>query len=382
MFPSEQKDNYAYLPDELLEGILLDAPDFTREIQLAFDTLQTQHTAMRNALMLTNRIKRFADLEAVSSPSVAAVDGGLAIEKSIGADTILVAAVGVEGLVREDRRKWTGVQYRHWKRVLSHEGDDAKRFASGVMAALELEIATQAPHDVVIFDGSHLTPIIGLNSMLSLTIESLSPLAAEILEQHQTLRTLANFFTRPSIVSMVKYDSSRELSLSWFEGKFPFDDRTLMTTLLEPGEYSIPVSAAQTKERRQQLQDLHIRIAYPNFPDKDTMNAELERAIQPARRDNIFVTYYRPYDFAPAYRIELKQEAIRSSVRMATILQAVKEQVVSPEIREPYPQYLADEMAKSVSAGLRALNSVVVFDLADTGAERLLRMLVQSYRTD
>ena len=96
----------------------------------------------------------------------------------------------------------------------------------------------------------------------------------------------------------------------------------------------------------------------------------------------IHVIYYRPWEWAPSYRIEIKRAVANSANRIATILQAVKEQVVSPEIREPYPQYLADQMAKSVGAGLQALRSAVMFSLADSGADNMLRMLSQSYRTE
>ncbi len=380
MFPSGQNDGYAYLPDELLEDILEGATEITTDIQQIFDSLQTKRASFREKLVSDGKILRAASLESVSSPSVCAVDGGLAIEKSIGADTVLVVAVGVEGLVREDRRKWTGVQHRHWRRVLAHEGDDNSRFAKGVMAALELEIATQAPHDVIIFDGSHLTPIIGLNSMLSLDVPLLGPLAGQVLSEHKTTRALDAFFKRPSIISMVKYDSSRELSYAWFDEPVGFDDRTLMTLLLEEGEYTQPIGFAQSPERKKQLRDLHIRIAYDDFEDKDTISQEFAAALSHAR--SIQVVYYRPHKFAPTYRIELKSDAAYSSIRLATILQAIREQVVSPEVREPYPQYLADEMAKSVGAGLQALRTSVMFNLTDNRADELMRMLTQSYRTD
>lgn len=374
---------YAYLPDELLEDILEGTPAMSAEVQRIFEKIINQRARMRQALLDAGRVRRATDLENVPSPSVAAVDGGVVVEKSIGADMVLVVAVGVEGLTREDLRKWTGIQYSHWQQVLPHGGEDARRFGLGVMAALEMVIAAQAPHDIVIFDGSHLTPVIGLNSMLSLKLDGLGPVAASILTEYKVVTMLERMMSRSGIVAMVKYDASRELSLTWLsEFGTNFDDRTVMTMLLEPDEYTQPVPAGQTQRGRENWEKLHITIAYPDFPNKDETQQALERALAPVRKRRIYITYYKPYEWSPAYRIELKQEAARSSVRLARVLKAVKEQVVSPEIREPYPQYLADMMAKSVGSGMHALRSAVAFELADTGADRYLRMIAQSYRTE
>jgi len=374
-------DDYAYLPDELLEKILDGTDEISEDVKSVYKNLVENREKLRGSLIQQGKVARVADLEPVPSPSVAAVDGGMAVEKSIGADTVLVAAVGVEGLVREDQRKWTGVQYSHWQKVLPHSGEAASRFARGVMSALELEIAVQAPHDVIIFDGSHLTPIIGLNSMLSQNEPDLTPFCAKILSDHKAANNLSEFFQRTNLVAMVKYDSSNELSASWLaDEKVKLDDRTLTTMLLDPGEYTIPSLMALTPERKQQIGDLHIIVADKKFPNRQSLNQDFETGLSFAKQ--IHVIYYRPWEWAPSYRIEIKRAAANSANRIATILQAVKEQVVSPEVREPYPQYLADQMAKSVGAGLQALRSAVMFSLADSGADNMLRMLAQSYRTE
>lgn len=384
MFSSSQSteltENYAFLPDELLEEILKGANDISSDVKASYERLMQNREAMRDTLISRGQILKVADLEPVPSPSVAAVDGGLAIEKSIGADTVLVAAVGVEGLVREDQRRWNGVQYNHWQKVLPHSAD-ASRFAFGVMASLELQIAAQAPHDVVIVDGLHLNPVIALNNFLSLRRPELTPLMVSILSEYDVIDSLFSFFQRPSLVALVKYDSSREISETWFpNSKVRLDDRTLMTVLLRPGEFSKPVPIGLTPERERQIKDLHIVIGDRNFPQRDALNYKFKEVLSLASQ--ISVTYYRPWEWAPAYRIELKRSAVNVTNRIATILQAIREQVVSTEIREPYPQHLADQMVKSVSAGLEALRAAVMFELADSGADTLLRMLTQSYRTE
>ena len=120
---NNQNDSYANLPDELLEDILEDAPKIADKIKPLFEELQQQRKTLHQTLDDNNLIRRVGDLENPPSPSVAAVDGGQAIEKSIGADTLIAVAVGVEGLVREDKRKWSSVQYKNWQDVLPHSSE-------------------------------------------------------------------------------------------------------------------------------------------------------------------------------------------------------------------------------------------------------------------
>ncbi len=380
---SEQ--THVYLPDDLLEEILEETLSVSSSIREIFEQIMRQRQQMRDRLLTGGWIGRTVDLvEPTQSPTVAAIDGGLAIERSIGADTVLVVAVGVEGLIPEERHHWSGVQYAHWQRVIAHEGgESSRRFGLGVMASLELEILAAAPHDVIILDGSHLTPVIGLNSMLSLTNSALSNLASQLLIEHQTIRHLAIAMQRPSIVAMVKYDASRDLTQTWLSAfESTCDDRTVMTMLLEADEFTKPAQVGQTPRSRESWEELHITVASPNFPNRTEVERAFGKALEYVRQRNIFFTYYKPYEWTPAYRIELKRDVAESPVHLANVLRAVKDQVLSPEIREPYPQYLADIMAKSVGDGMAALRTAVFHELSDSDAGEYMRLITQSYRTE
>lgn len=376
---------YVYLPDDLLEKILQETPSVSNSIREIFEQIARQRQQMRDQLLTSGWIGRTTDLvEPTQNPTVAAIDGGLAIERSIGADTVLAVAVGVEGLIPEERRRWSGVQYRHWQRVIVHEGGEtSRRFALGTMAVLELEILAAAPHDVIILDGSHLTPVIGLNSMLSLSDDALGNLASQLLVEHQIVEHLGVAMRRPGIVAMVKYDSSRDLTQTWLSSfGCAYDDRTMMTVLLEADEFTEPVQVGQTSRSCESWEKLHITVASPNFPNKPEVEQAFGDALEYVQQRNIFFTYYKPHDWAPAYRIELKRDVVESPTLLANVLRAVKDQVLSPEIREPYPQYLADIMAKSVSDGMGALRTAVFHELSDSAAGEYMRLITQSYRTE
>jgi hypothetical protein len=380
-----RNDSYANLPDELLEDILEDAPKIADKIKPLFEELQQQRKTIHQTLEDNDLICRVGDLDNPASPSVAAIDGGQAIEKSIGADTVIAVGVGVEGLVREDKRKWGSVQYKNWQDVLPHSSESNPKVTRGAMTALELLVISQTPHDVVIADGSHQTPVIGINSLTSMsTLDEphLQQVAWDILNQFNVIDSLNKAMTNPNVVYMVKYDSSQEIGLKFlsdFNSKL--DDKTIMTLILKSDEYTKPLPVGQTPKTKKVWGDLYISVSnkFDFHGKRDSIKEGLNKAIILPKNHKIYFTYYKPYQWSPAYRIEMKENCAKTDIEFAKVLKAVKEQVVSTEIKEPYPQYLADMMAKSISGGLEALRAVIQYQFSDN--QDFLQLLTQSYRT-
>jgi hypothetical protein len=382
---NNKNDNYANLPDELLEDILEDAPKIAEKIKPLFNELQQQRKTLHQILDDNDLICRVDDLENPPIPSVAAVDGGQAIEKSIGADTLIAVGVGVEGLVREDQRKWGSVQYKNWQDVLPHSSESNPKVTRGAMTALELLVISQTPHDVIIADGSHQTPVIGINSLTSMsTLDEphFQQATWDIINRFSLIDSLKKAMTNPNIVYMVKYDSSQEIGLSVLKNfDLKLDDKTSMTLILNAGEFTKPLPVGQTTKTERVWGDLYISVSSKfDFQGKrDKIKEELNQAIILPKSRKVYFTYYKPYQWSPAYRIEMKESCANTEIELAKVLKAIKEQVVSTEIKEPYPQYLADLMAKSISGGLEALRAVVQYQFSDN--PDFLQLLTQSYRT-
>ncbi len=88
------------------------------------------------------------------------------------------------------------------------------------------------------------------------------------------------------------------------------------------------------------------------------------KAIEPmttkgGKQSKLFFTYYRPYRDGPAYRIELKESLAKDQKRLEKCLHSIKRQIVFPEIREPFPQFLVDLMAKGISTGMAAMKESI-----------------------
>ena len=86
---SAKSDLYANLPDDLLEEILTDAPELANKIIPLFQQLEEQKQSIHAKLEENKFLRNVSELETSTSTSVAAVDGGQAIEKSLGADILM-----------------------------------------------------------------------------------------------------------------------------------------------------------------------------------------------------------------------------------------------------------------------------------------------------
>lgn len=378
---------YADLPDEVLQQVLGKTAEVAEGVRVLFTRVDERKEAMRDTLLADGRIRRLSDLPPCAAASVAAVDGGAAIEKSLGADTALAIAVGIEGLTDAPTAFWPGVQYAAWQKTLPHEGDATSTTCRGVMTALELDVLRHAPHEVVLLDGAHLTPVIALNALLSVAHEGLRAEIAEVLRERGTAEALLDVMTRPECVAVVKYDGSRDLSHTWLpvEIRGPgigLDDRTTMSLLLEAGEFTEPQSVALTQQSKSNWLAKRIEVLTPVDAAREAVRVALNDAVDLVRDDRLLATYFKPHAWSPAFRLEIKPEVAEDPARLSSVLTAVRAQVVSPEIREPYPQWVADRMAKSVGDALVALRTAVNFDLADSGLGEYVSLVAHSYRTE
>lgn len=109
--------------------------------------------------------------------------------------------------------------------------------------------------------------------------------------------------------------------------------------------------------------------------------SRLNDQLQPLRNRDLYCTYWKPEPDIPAYRLEIKPTLANDTTLLSNVFATLAEQITGPFIREPYPQYLADVMAKSVGLGLSALQSAAHLSLlrADNA---LAEFLVHSYRTE
>jgi hypothetical protein len=244
------------------------------------------------------------------------------------------------------------------------------------MFLMELSVLANAEHDIRIMDGAHFTSILKINSMLSADEEKAGKEYSEALraflkETYSKIipdipDIIKAAFNNDKIIALAKYSSSKDV-IDAFLQKFNIrlDDKTFFSLALDEDEYLKPLSVGQSQDERERIwDDLHIRCGL-DIPERDELNIALDKAIKPlmtrdkstkkSKESELYFTYFKPYQDGPAYRIELKKSLAIDIPRLEKCLLSIKRQIVFPEIREPYPQYLVDLMAKGISTGMVAI---------------------------
>ena len=115
-------------------------------------------------------------------------------------------------------------------------------------------------------------------------------------------------------------------------------------------------------------------------PAEQDIAEAFSAAIQPLKDCRIQFTYFKPDLLSPAFRLEIKPESDEADLSL--LCSTLSSQITGPFVREPYPQYLADVMAKSVGLGLTALQTAVQLGLSGMGRPDISEMLIRSYRTE
>ena len=373
MTSNEGHEGYARLPEDLLRDLLQGAGEVVEEVANLLAPMLDSRNELRQGLVDLGLIRTF---EEVPPSSIAGVDGGLAVERTSAVDLSLAVAVGVEGL-GPDTTIWNSTQYEWWTNVARHDVD-ADRLARGVMAASEIAILEAAPHRLRILDGSHLTLVIQLNSALSSESFDIRAEARRVWTRLGTAQGLATVCSTPNIVAMPKYDSSRTIA-SYLEThlglSIPGDDKYLMGLVLEPGELLVPRQVPEDPWR-----SLHFNVGLGASDVEEDIADSFTDAILPLKERKIMFTYFKPDPLSPAFRLEIKPELVQDGLDL--LCSTLSSQITGPFVREPYPQYLADVMAKSVGLGLTALQTAVQLGLSGMGRPEISEMLIRSYRTE
>ena len=408
---------FADLPQAMVREMLGSSRGLAGGLASDISSMRSMRGSVRESL--APLLGRDSDLPRPESPpSTAGVDGSHCAERMLATDIVAMGAVAVEGL--EARRPaaagaaaGAGPAARLWPRprhfvhVESLAHDDANPVAArAVMAAMEVQLASVAPHDVVFVDGSLATPAIALDIALRQRSGG-PPSLARYLEEGEggkgdgevrfgpIERTLSGYLrmlapacgggdsggdsggaTRPApppgrtVAAVAKYSQRSEICERL--GLPNLDDRGLLSLVLEPGEYVGPFApwrqAGRSAPGASGGRLLSGRI--PGGARARSLAEAIADAVKAVR-----VLYYRPHAYSPAIRLEVggfgagdagDAGAAGDAERTGALLEAVRLQSAGPGLMEPYPVYMADRMARSLPRALPAVRGIAVSAMART----------------
>ena len=368
-------ETFADLPDALVRDLLAKATPVAERVSSNLRALREARSRLCAEAQGHGLVCRKADLNVPREPSVVGVDGSYQVHRLTALDLCAAAAVAVEGTSKEATRHWPEPYHNMWVDGLPHRIDTVG-VLRGMMVSMEMSLASQAPHDLVLLDGSFSSLIIYLNQALTKLEDCAKSLADEFLARWNggILGQLKGLLRSDRTVAMPKFTSRNELLRNnMLVSPVIVDGKTLATMILSPGEYTRPLPIYDARDPASQQVD-HLPEEHCPKRDMDDLMTEL-RALH--------VTYFRPYGWLPALRMELPSSIATSNARMAIVMEGVMRQFFSPAVIEPYPLFLADRMVKSLGAGVAVIEQAVAQQVAgDSPDIETTLLFLQNYRTE
>jgi hypothetical protein len=162
-------------------------------------------------------------------------------------------------------------------------------------------------------------------------------------------------------VALPKYSTRREIgtALGWLSG---YDDRSMLTLLLNPGELTRPTPLEHPRDAEGNM-TWHLNTGGLPTEFRREANALADEII--SALDTVHVFYYKPHDWLPALRVEAAASVTANTHRLATVVQGLKHQTATPAMLEPYPIYLADRTVKALARAIPAFRQVTTQQISE-----------------
>ncbi|MFZ5541692.1 MAG: DNA double-strand break repair nuclease NurA [Pseudomonadota bacterium] len=358
---------FADLPAALVEEVLGQTAAVAEGLLASFQQVRADRSALRDQLVRSGLVRSESALGYPPLPTTCATDGSYAIERLLTTDLAAAAAVAVEGLTPpSEKRHWDLPRHKTFIAAEPHQEDTATVLRA-VMLGEELRLATGAPHEVVMIDGTLTLPVIYFNQALNKAPEAKALRCSEEFLGHcaEYLRAYLALL-RPDrsdkqYVALPKYSTRREIgrTLGWPSGH---DDRGMLTLLLNPGELTKPMPLEHPRDAQGSI-TWHLNTGSLPAEIRREANSLADEIISALGTVHVF--YYKPQSWLPALRVEAAASITGNTHRLATVVQGLKHQTATPSMLEPYPIYLADRTVKALARAIPAFRQVTTQHISE-----------------
>ena len=365
--------SFLEIPASLIEQMLQKTNEIGDMLQSSIHEINRKRQKFRLQLEqigLLDTDIRFRNIKPLISGGV---DGAYAVDRLLGTDLLFAAAVGIEGMNEENGKR---VLPSHDVFVNPEKHNPENMIAArAIMVEMEIKLAANAHYDIVYLDGSLTTALIHMYKAINF-IETLNTKSSEKIKEDfknflVSYKKILDFReTEKYYLGIPKYTSRNDIgkNLHWPEN---YDDRAILTLILDPGEFTRP--KLFTSE-----EGWHVRLPY----EDEELKILMQQVISGIK--NLSVIYYKPHAWCPALRIEMPSAVARDESKVDTILYNVKSQCQTPSIMEPFPLYMADRIAKHMAPAIPAYKQIIMkqmTQLADNN-EKDIFFMMHSYRTE
>jgi hypothetical protein len=332
--------------------------------------------------------------------SACGVDGAYVVERLLGTDLLFSCALITEGLFSKSHKEIFASppqspslapadKYEVFVYPEKHGAENAI-LARAVMLQMEINLAASSTYDVTYMDGSLTTALIHMYKAVTLikgenaeavvgddsyggsfVSEKIKGEFENFLASYKKI-LLGDGSDSKLWVGVPKYTSRNDIGK---DRNWPavYDDRAILTIVLEPGEYTKPVLFTDDEA-------WHSNLPYQS----DTMEELMADVMDGIRK--LHVVYYKPYSWSPAIRVEIPSYIAEDKDKLGILMQNLKSQCEIPSILEPYPLYMADRIAKRISPAIPAYKQIITNRLIGGGGkdqnESDILFMMHSYRTE
>jgi hypothetical protein len=365
--------SFLEIPASLVEQMLQKTNEIGGILQSSIHDINKNREKFRLQLEQTGLLDNDMDFGNIDNKVSGGVDGAYAVDRLLGTDLLFAAAVAVNGMNEENERRLTPT---HDVFVNPEKHNPENMIAArAIMVEMEIQLAANAPYEIVYLDGSLTTALIHMYKAINF-IETLNTKSsAKIKEDFKgfliSYKKILDFKVPDKYyLGIPKYTSRNDIgkNLHWPEN---YDDRAILSMILDPGEFTRPKLFTSEEGR-------HSRLPYKDM--------ELQLLMQDVISGikNLSVIYYKPHSWCPALRIEMPSAIARDDRKLNTLLFNIKNQCQTPSMMEPFPLYMADRIAKHMAPAIPAYKQIIMkqmTELADNN-EKDIFFMMHSYRTE
>jgi len=363
------------LPGALVEDMLSECSILGSTLSDSFKKIHDNKASIHEKLVKKGLIKKASEVFIASyNPTSCGIDGSYVNDPLLSTDMLAIAAVAIEGLTPPSEIRHWPIPHHLCKVMTTPHYESTLLVSRAIMVCMEIELAVEAPHDVVMLDGSLTTPFIYLNQALNrlkYVDPKLSSLLTEMLENtFESFREILYSKRSDKIyVGVPKYTTKKEISKNIL-GLNNYEDRGLLSFILEVGEFVGPIKMAPPET------PWHLVRNYPN--KQENIVIDIKEGL-----DELQILYYKPYLHLPAIRLEISKSIANNNQRLSVLFESLRIQCGAPGIMEPYPLYIADRMVKNLGKALPAIRRAATQDIALNWENELgnIYLAMHGYRT-
>jgi hypothetical protein len=362
------------IPASLVQELLNDADKIGNDLSSSMLDIEEKKYTYRSQLINNRIVLDDSEMACDMSHTACGIDGACAIERLVGTDLLVAGAVGVEGLTPCDNASWSRPNHFTYVNAEGHDTENMN-IARALMLEMELKLATEAPHDIILIDGSLTTALIHMYKAIDHfqlgTSNARNKLREDFYNFLRSYNKILGLERADKIwIGIPKYTSRNDIAtkLNW---KTLYDDKAILSMVLNAGEFTRPIL----------------------FTDKDAWHEKVpyeEQELRHLIRDvikgirQLSFIYYKPHKWSPALRIEVPKNIIEDHNNLSAILVTIKSQCRLPSLMEPYPLYMADRIAKNIGRVIPSYRQIVarrIIEEKKVNPDDVFFMM-QSYRTE